>query len=462
MPKLESSGDRAWSGSSNHPTRQRERFVQLAGKGAPGQMELARGAKQRAVIDFLTQRERLSTSDAQSLVPLGDVLARTGTDRATVTALTRKGLIEEHSFARIPTEGRVESAPAPELTPMQSAAWRLIERALNSGDSTPLLLHGVTGSGKTELYLRSVAWCLRHDRRAIVLVPEIPLATQVVRRFQARFPGEVAVLHSALPDRERYATWQEIAAGERRVVVGPRSALFAPVANLGVIVLDEEHEGAFKQESEPRYHARSLAEHLSAREGCAVILGSATPSIETAWRAQEGLIRRLALPDRVGQRRPGAPVAGNLELPPVEIVDMRLELHRGKTSIISSQLHELIERTVTAKEQAILFLNRRGTATVVICRTCGDALTCPNCDVPMVYHQDRGRLLCHRCNHRELPRQACPRCSGVLNYFGAGTQRVEEDYEHCSREPGSRAGTRTRYGDRADTSDCCGRSSSGK
>jgi primosomal protein N' (replication factor Y) (superfamily II helicase) len=194
-----------------------------------------------------------------------------------------------------------------------------------------------------------------------------------------------------------------------------------------VIVLDEEHEGAFKQESEPRYHARSLAEHIAAREACALILGSATPNVETAWRAHAGAIRRLELPDRVGQRRPGESVAGNLELPPVEIVDMRLELHRGKTSIISDPLYELIERTVTAKEQAILFLNRRGTATVVICRTCGDALTCPNCDVPVVYHQDRGRLLCHRCNHRELPRQSCPRCSGVLNYFGAGTQRVEED-----------------------------------
>jgi len=406
------------------PMPKQERFIRLVRTDAE---ILDRAPKQRAVVDFLEQRARLAAPGADGLVALADVLERTGSDRATVTALARKGVIEERSLDRGILKRFVEERPAPSLTAEQAEAWKTIEAALDRGDPKPILLHGVTGSGKTELYLRAVAWALRREKSAIILVPEIALASQVVRRFQSRFPGQVAVLHSAMPDRERYASWQSVASGEMQIVVGPRSALFAPVRDLGVIVLDEEHEGAYKQESEPRYHARALAEHLAAREECPVLLGSATPSIETFWRAETGAIERLRLAERVGQRRDGESVAGSLELPPVEVVDMRLELHRGRPSIISQPLTELIATTLEAREQSILFLNRRGTATVVLCRSCGHALSCPNCDIPLVYHQDRARLLCHRCNHRELPLHRCPECTGPLNYFGAGTQRVEDE-----------------------------------
>ena len=316
------------------------------------------------------------------------------------------------------------------MTPAQAAAWREIETALDRRDPTPFVLHGVTGSGKTEVYLRAVAWCLRHGRTAIILVPEIGLATQVVQRFSARFPGQIAVLHSALPDSQRYATWQAIASGGLPVVVGPRSALFAPVSNLGLIVLDEEHESSYKQDAEPRYHARALAEHLGAQHGAVVVLGSATPSIDTFWRTETGEARVLTLANRVGPASvaaDGSRQSVDLELPPVEIVDMRQELHRGNTSILSSRLQELLGETLDGGEQAILFLNRRGLATVVLCRGCGAALTCPYCDIPLVFHRDKQRLICHRCNHREHAPSNCPSCGSGLNYFGAGTQRVEEE-----------------------------------
>jgi primosomal protein N' (replication factor Y) len=311
------------------------------------------------------------------------------------------------------------------LTAAQATAWRSIAAALERRDPTPLLLHGVTGSGKTEVYLRAVAWCLRHGRGAIVLVPEIALASQIVRRFTARFPDSVAVLHSALPESERIAAWRGLAAGEQRVVVGPRSALFAPVADLGLIVIDEEHEPAYKQDAEPRYHARAFAERLAAGCGATLVLGSATPAVETFWRAETGRIGRVALPERVGMA--GDRGGAALELPPVEVVDQRLELHRGNASLLSEPLQDLLARTLANREQAILLLNRRGMSTVVLCKTCGATLRCPYCDIPLVYHADRGLLLCHRCDHRERPPAGCPVCRGSLNYFGAGTQRVEEE-----------------------------------
>jgi len=402
------------------------RFVRLV--KADG-VAVARAPRQRAVVEYLTQRARLAPVGDDGLVPLGEVLARTGTDHAAVHALAAKGVIEATTLPA-PVRTPKESGTAPALTPAQAAAWRRIEQALATRDTTPFLLHGVTGSGKTEIYLRAVAWCLRHDRAALVLVPEIALASQVVRRFTARFPGQVAVLHSGLPDSDRYATWQGIAGGEYRVVVGPRSALFAPARDLGLIVLDEEHEGAYKQESEPRYHARALAERLGRQLGAVVLLGSATPAIETFRRSEAGESRRLELPARVGPdlgQRDGDRTRGALDLPAVEVVDMRLELHRGNTSLFSERLAEVLEETLRRREQAILFLNRRGMATIVLCRACGAALLCRYCDIPLVYHQDRELLLCHRCNASEPPRHVCPGCGGVLNYFGAGTQRVEQE-----------------------------------
>lgn len=435
IPKLEARGliERIVQVVDRTPSPRTQRFVRLV---VPDLAGVERAPKQRAVVDYLVQRARLApvTADGPGvLVPLTDLLERTSTDHATVGALARKGMVEEIVLPRASTAEPAREQPAPALTAEQASAWQTIERALVSRDPTPFLLHGVTGSGKTEVYLRAVAWCLRQGRSAIILVPEIALASQVVRRFQARFPEQVAVMHSELPSADRYATWQAIAHGQLKVVVGPRSALFAPVRDLGLIVLDEEHEGAYKQESEPRYHARTLAEFIAAQQGAVVVLGSATPAIETEWRAQAGEIKLLSLPSRVGpasgdldgDRRRGA-----LALPDVEIVDMRLELHRGHATILSARLMELLDRTLARHEQAILFLNRRGLATVVLCRGCGTTLLCPFCDIPLVYHQDRERLLCHRCNHRATPPRTCHVCGGALNYFGAGTQRVEQEVKH--------------------------------
>lgn len=430
VAKLEAQGaiERVPHVAGHAPSPRLVRFVRLVEPPAGGLPD--RAPRQRAVVEYLAQRARLTPVGGDGLVPLADLLARTGTDHAVVGALARKGIVEE--IARPRPVATVSPGAMPTLTADQAEAWRAIEVALVGRDPTPILLHGVTGSGKTEVYLRAVAWCLRHGRAAILLVPEIALASQVLRRVTARFPGEVVVLHSALAASERHAAWREVAAGRARVVVGPRSALFAPVPDLGLIVLDEEHEGSYKQDGEPRYHARALAEHLAAAHGAVLLLGSATPAVETSWRAETGAVRRLELPTRVGPdlgARDGGGARVPLELPPVEIVDMRLELHRGNASLFSAPLRALLERTLAAREQTILFLNRRGMATVVLCRACGDTLLCPFCDIPLVFHADRRRLLCHRCNHRQEPPSGCPTCGGALNYFGAGTQRVEEEVQ---------------------------------
>lgn len=408
------------------PSERGERYLRLV---AVNPEEVAHAPRQRAVVEYLVRRQWLSPAGSDGLVPASEVLAQTRTDRSTLVALAQKGIIE---LVRKPRAARVPEptgAGVPALTPEQTVAWHAIERALSNRDSTPILVHGVTGSGKTELYLRAVAWCLRHQRSAIILVPEIALASQVVRRFEDRFGDQVAVLHSDLPDPERYATWQAVARGERQVVVGPRSALFAPLRELGLIVVDEEHEGAYKQESEPRYHARSLAEYLARQHGAVLLMGSATPAVETRWRADAGEIHRLTLATRPGLPTADTALRASPGLPDVEVVDMRLELHRGRASVISAPLEELLARTLAAGEQAILFLNRRGMATVVICRQCGNAVLCPQCDIPLVYHQDRERLLCHRCNLRLIPLERCGACGGPLSYFGAGTQRVEREVQ---------------------------------
>ena len=436
VPKLDEAGIvvRSVRGGWEPPTPKPQRFVRLL---APVAVE--RAPRQQAVVDDLVRRSRLAPSGDPPLVPLPDLLARTGSDHAVVGALARKGVVEEVTVARPLALVTESSEPVPTLTAAQAGAWRSIEDALAARDPTPFLLHGVTGSGKTEVYLRAIGWCVRHDRSAIVLAPEIALASQVVRRVTARFPGRVAVLHSALPEAERAATWAAIAAGQMPVVVGPRSALFAPVDNLGLVVLDEEHDGAYKQDAEPRYHARPLAEEIGRRRGAVVVLGSATPAVETTWRAEDGQVRLLRLPDRVGPSMAGGDdrrTGEALELPPVETVDLRLELHRGNPLLLGERLFETLQRTLARHEQAILFLNRRGMATVVLCRSCGRTLLCPYCDIPLVYHADRGWLLCHRCDLRQPPAAACSECGGGLNYFGAGTQRVEQEVRRVL--PGAR------------------------
>jgi primosomal protein N' (replication factor Y) len=399
-----------------------ERFVRLLDDDSG---KTSRAPKQAAVLEQIVDVLRYRRSGQTDLVSLADLRSHIDADLSSLAAMEKKGLLEIVDLPRsdVPLPN---PAPAPVLTPEQAAAWSTVERALLARDSRPHLLFGVTGSGKTEIYLRGVAWCLRHGRSAVVLVPEIGLATQVVRRFVDRFPGQVVVLHSQLSESQRYEIWQGIESGEHRVVVGPRSALFAPVRDLGLIVLDEEHENTYKQDSEPRYHARMLSIRLAERAGAAVVFGSATPSVESAWHADRGDYHRIVLPERVnptGNRQ----TSNSLELPGVEIVDLKLELQAGHTSLLSRALTAAVNRALDRGEQAIVLLNRRGTSTVVLCRECGHRVVCPLCDIPLVYHHDRQQMMCHRCDHREPPPRKCPDCGGRLDFFGAGTQRVEEE-----------------------------------
>ncbi len=379
----------------------------------------ASATRQQQVLTAIVEVARWRRSEGDDLIPLADVQAQVDVTTPTLDALVKKGAIE---IIEVPAREAPQprSSGVPSLSGAQATVWANIEEALKMGDSTPNFVFGVTGSGKTELYLRAVAWCLRHNRTALVLVPEIALATQVVQRFIDRFPGRVDVMHSAMSDADRYDLWSRIAAGEVDVVVGPRSVLFAPMPRLGLIVIDEEHDASFKQDNDPRYHARSVATHMAARYKAVVIMGSATPAVESMWKAQNGEYRLHELPQRVG------PNAGSLELPEVRVVDLRAELRAGNAGLLSRELQAQIERSLAANEQSIVLLNRRGMSTVAICRDNGHRIVCPNCDIPLVYHADMRMMVCHRCDHRQPPPVRCPECDGRLDFLGAGTQRVEE------------------------------------
>jgi len=333
--------------------------------------------------------------------------------------------------------------PAPAPTADQERAWSVIEPLLGraayigAGASLPLshrrrpaaaLLHGVTGSGKTEVYLRAMARVLEQGRQAIALVPEIALTAQTVQRFAGRFPGRVGLWHSQMSDGERFDTWQRARAGELDVIVGSRSAVFAPLPRLGLIVIDEEHAEAYKQDRSPRYHARSAALQRAAMTGAVVLLGSATPSVESYWEAKRGAWRLAELPGRISGR----------EMPDVTVVDMRAELRAGNTSMFSRELRSALETSLERDQQAILFLNRRGSGASFLCRDCGEAVSCPRCETPLAHHTASGRLLvCHRCNHREVAPMLCPACgSARIKPFGAGTERVEQAV--CDTFPGAR------------------------
>jgi primosomal protein N' (replication factor Y) len=284
------------------------------------------------------------------------------------------------------------------------------------------LLAGVTGSGKTEIYLRALAEVLRQGKKGICLVPEIALTSQTIERFTSRFPGRVAVFHSNLSLGEQFDEWHRIRNGDCDVVIGPRSALFMPQPDLGLIVVDEEHEWTYKQvDKSPRYHARDVARKLAELNGAVVILGSATPDVETFYKAQQEVYHLVELKERITPR-------GISPLPDVDIVDMRDELKAGNRGLFSRSLFQEMERVLARHEQVILFLNRRGTANFIKCQVCNYVTKCPRCLVALIYHSDAGRLICHHCNYSILPPQICPQCSGVrLKYFGIGTQKVEEE-----------------------------------
>jgi primosomal protein N' (replication factor Y) len=478
-----------------------ESFAKLSSSVADAEAALAlltRAPRQR---DTLT---RLIQAGPGVAVPLATLREEGTGDTSRVAALAKRGLavLEHREVRRDPLAHRsFPLLPPPRLTPHQEAARREIEAALDEATYRPFLLFGITGSGKTEVYLRTIARLLEKGKRAIVLVPEISLTPQTIQRFAGRFPGRLAVLHSRLTVGERFDEWRRIRSGQADVVIGSRSAIFAPVPNLGGIIVDEEHEWSYKQEKTPRYHARDVALKLAEIAGLTIVLGSATPSLETYYRAQRGQLRMLVMPERVdvatrandeksdappqdegtpgsagvlpagawpqphvypltpfsrGDRpvsisngdgrlgreanstprldaniptpRPQSPTPAAAGLPPVEIVDLRAELRAGNRTIFSASLRNAIELALSLREQAILFLNRRGDSTFVLCRDCGHVMRCTRCEAPFVYHSDVEDLVCHLCDaHEPMPR-GCPNCwGGRIRYFGIGTQKLEAE-----------------------------------
>ncbi len=381
-----------------------------------------------------------------------EALRHTGATRQRIKKLIAAGWLEpreEQVWRDSLRDFDFLPAAAPALTPDQQAVWRTIKPALEAKESARYLLHGVTGSGKTEIYLRAIDAVLAQGRSAIFLVPEIALTPQTVRRVSERFPGQVALVHGSLPIGERYDTWQRARAGEVAVIVGTRSALFTPMPNLGLIVIDEEHDSSYKQSpqaylrSAPHYHARDAALYLAQRQSAALILGSATPDLNTWYRAQRGQYTILQLPQRImGHRRRILQQANRLgrasryqddredammiDLPPVSVVDMRAELRSGNTSMFSRELQAALSVVLERGEQAMLLLNRRGQASYVFCRDCGCALECSRCETPLTYHRYDRSLRCHHCGYSQPQPQTCPACgSARIRYFGAGTQQVE-------------------------------------
>ncbi len=356
-----------------------------------------------------------------------DVRLATGCDRPVLNQLVKIGLLaaEEIEVPRDPIsyEHIVPSSPL-SLTPAQMAVLRPVTESLNKADKPErpdvFLLHGVTGSGKTEVYLQALAEAIRLGKKGIVLVPEISLTPQAIERFAARFMHRVAVLHSGLTLGEQYDEWRRIHDGEFDVVIGPRSALFAPVPDLGIIVIDEEHEWTYKQDTSPRYQTRDAASELARLTGAAVVLGSATPDVESYFKAERGEYKLLELPERIS--------AAGGAMPAVTVVDMREELKAGNRGIFSRALSREVNRAVAGREQVILFLNRRGGSTFIQCRRCGHVLRCRRCEVPLSYHHSIDKLTCHQCGRTSANPEKCPECGSTgLKYLGMGTQKLEQE-----------------------------------
>jgi len=378
-----------------------------------------RAGKQREVVRYLAEHV-----EPVALSKLAETLETTS---GTIRSLEERGLVEIRPVTedRDPYADRDFPASAPmNLTPKQEAALAPIRDALDARISRTFLLHGVTGSGKTEIYLQAIQRCLDSRREAIVLVPEIALTPQMVERFKSRFGARVAVLHSRLSHGERYDEWRKIREGRAQVAVGARSAIFAPFTRIGLIVIDEEHETSYKQEESPKYHARDVAIERARLHGAAVVLGSATPALETYEAAMyegrdTGLrdMDYIALPERVGNR----------PLPRVHIVDMREELKLGNRAMFSRMLADAIRSRLAKQEQMVLLLNRRGYATFVMCRSCGYTAACPHCEISLTYHRGSQNLRCHYCGYTEAEPKTCPSCeSPHIRFFGTGTQKVEE------------------------------------
>lgn len=397
-----------------------QRVLRLLLKSSPAEAiaqseQLKRAPKQALALRLL--------AEAGGELTQPELVAK-GVDQPVIRTMLQKGLLDStlEERRRDPFGGqRVEQERPPQLTPEQTTALSAVQQELTApvGFRQPILLHGVTGAGKTELYLRSIALVADQGKQAICLVPEIALTPQMIHRFRARFGKAVAVLHSALSAGERFDEWQRIRRGEVSIVVGARSAIFAPFENVGLIIIDEEHESSYKQESPaPAYHAREVAIERARLDDALLILGSATPALESYQLAASGHYRLVEMTTRIDDR----------PLPPVTLIDMREELRAGNRSIFSEGLKAGLERCIRAGDQAMLFLNRRGYNTFILCRDCGEAVQCPNCAVAMTYHMGDRHLACHYCDHHAPLPTICPNClSKRIKPMGAGTERVEEE-----------------------------------
>ncbi len=354
---------------------------------------------------------------------LSQLLSQTGSSRSVAQTLARKGIVRitPQPLLRLGSDPALPPDQAKGLTPEQQNAVDQIRQSL--GQSQPWLLYGVTGSGKTEVYLQAIAPVLAAGSSALVLVPEIGLTPQLMDRLRARFGSQVLVYHSGLSVGERFDAWRQMLTPIPQVVIGTRSAVFAPLPQLGLIVLDEEHDDSYKQDQpQPCYHARQVALWRSELEQCPVILGSATPAVETWSAAEQDQIKLLSLPERI-------PIQGGdpVPMPQIILVDMRQELHKRNFSIFSGPLRQALEQTLQQKQQAILFVPRRGHSTFVSCRSCGEPLMCPHCDVSLTFHSIGERLRCHYCGYQQNQPDHCPACgSSILKHFGSGTQKVVE------------------------------------
>ena len=343
----------------------------------------------------------------------------TGASAATLRTMEKRGLLafSEEEALRVPELRQTEPVGPVILNDEQQAALDAMVPMLRSGSPGAVLLQGVTGSGKTQVYLRLVREILQLGKQAIVLVPEIVLTPQMMRRFSSYFGEQVAMLHSGLRLTERYDQWKRIRRGEVQVVLGTRSAIFAPLEHVGLIILDEEQESSYQSENPPRYHTRDIAKFLCARHGALLVLGSATPSVETAWTAEQGRYTRLFLRRRYR----------NHPLPQVQIADLRQEIRRGNPGLLSEPLREELAENLRRGEQSILLLNRRGSSRMLLCGECGYVPECPRCSVPLTYHSANGRLMCHYCGHSQPAFERCPDCGGIMKHIGAGTQKAEEE-----------------------------------
>lgn len=386
--------------------------VPAADAAAAAEAKRRRSAQQAALLEMLCSFEAL---------PSRDLLRHTGAKRPALKALEKAGLVEfsQREVFRRPEIYVGEREPLPVLNVEQQRAFDGLSALADSGGARAALLHGVTGSGKTSVYIHLIRRCLDSGRTAILLVPEIALTPQMLRTFSSHFGDEIAVLHSSLSTGERYDEWKRVKQERAHVVIGTRSAIFAPADKLGLIIIDEEQEETYRSENDPRYNARDIAKFRCAKAGCLLVLGSATPDIVTRYSAETGRYSYFRLDSRYNE----------MCLPEVRIVDMKRELRCGNGGNISSFLREELAENISRGEQSILFLNRRGTNKLISCVECGYTYKCPRCSVSLTYHSANKRLMCHYCGYSQWLDDTCPDCGGQLSFVGAGTQAVVEELD---------------------------------